>query len=98
MAMDEQATCLRRVAAESQNSLDVPSLWQQDVWTWLDRIVKAERGAKVRIERPERRWIWPVRVKDRKNMGDAAALVADEFVKPANGEGWEGWRLHGRAP
>ena len=28
-------------------------------------------------------------------MGDAPALVADEFVKSANGEGGKGGRLHG---
>ena len=31
-------------------------------------------------------------------MGDAAALVADEFVKSANGEGGKGRRFHGGGP
>ncbi len=90
MAVDEQAACFGRVAAESQDRFDVPSLGQQNVWIRLDRIVKAQGRAKVWIERLERGRIRPFRVKDRQNMGDSTALVADEFVKSANREGWEG--------
>ena len=90
MAVDEQATCFGRVAAESQNSLDVPSLRQQNVWVRLDRIMKAEGRAKVRVVRLERVGVRPLRVEDRQNMGDPPALVADEFVKSANREGGEG--------
>ena len=54
MAVDEQAPCFGRVAAESQNGLDVPSLRQQNVWVRLDRIMKAEGRAKVRVVRLER--------------------------------------------
>ena len=65
MAMDEQAACFRRVPAESQNSLDVPSLRQQNVGTRLDRIVKAQRRAKVWIERLECFRVRPFRVQNR---------------------------------
>ena len=90
MAVDEQAARFGRVAAKSQDRFDVPFLRQQNVWVRLDRIVKAQRRAKVRVVRLERFRIRPFRVKDRQNVGDPPALVADEFVKSANGEGWEG--------
>ena len=90
MAVDEQAPCFGRVAAKSQNGLDVPSLRQQNVRVRLDRIVKAKGRAKVRVVRLERDGVWPLRVEDRQDMGDAPALVADELVKSANREGREG--------
>ena len=52
MAVNEQATCFGRVAAKSQNRLDVRSLRQQNVWVRLDRIMKAQGRAKVRIDTP----------------------------------------------
>ena len=54
MAVDEQAPCFGRVAAKSQNGLDVPSLRQQNVRVRLDRIMKAKGRAKVRVVRLER--------------------------------------------
>ena len=66
------------------------SLRQQNVGARLDRIVKAQGRAKVRIERLERFRVRPFRVQNRQNMRDAAALVADDFVKSTNGECWEG--------
>ena len=90
MAVNEQAPCFGRVTAKSQNRLDVCPLRQQNISIRLDRIVKAEGRSKVWIERLERCRFRPVRVKNRQNVGDPAALVADEFVKSANGEGWEG--------
>jgi hypothetical protein len=59
--------------------------------------VKAHNRAQVGIECLERFRVWPFRIEDRQDMRDAPALVADEFVKSANGEGWEGGGLHGRA-
>ena len=97
MAVNEQAPCLRRVATESQNRFDVRFFRQQNVRIRLDRIVKAESRTKVRIERRECRRVRPFRVKNRQNMGNPAALVADEFVKSANSEGGEGCGLHGDA-
>ena len=90
--------CFGRVAAESQNSLDVPFLRQENVWIRLDRIMKAQGRAKMRIVRQKGFRIRPFRVEYRKNVGDPSALVTDEFVKSANGEGWEGGRLHGAGP
>ena len=49
MAVNEQAACFGRVAAKSQNGFDVASLRQQNVWVRLDRIMKAESCAKVRV-------------------------------------------------
>ena len=37
------------VAAEGQDRFDICFLGQKNVWTWLDRIVKAQRRAKVWI-------------------------------------------------
>ena len=90
MAVNEEAACFGRVAAKSQNRLNVAPLRQQNVWVRLDRIMKAEGRAKVRIVRLERDGVRPFGVKDRQNVGDPAALMADELVKSANGEGWEG--------
>ena len=90
MAVNKEAACFGRVAAKSQNRLNVAPLRQQNVWVGLDRIVKAEGRAKVRIIGLERDGIWPLRIKNRQNVGDPAALMADELVKSANGEGWEG--------
>jgi len=97
MAVNQQAACFGRVAAESQNRFDIRFLRQKDVWTRLDRVVKTEGGAKVRIVRQEGFRIRPFRIKNRQNMSNPSALVADEFVKSANGEGGKGGRLHGRA-
>ena len=85
----------RRVAAESQNRLDVPSLGRQNVRVRLDRVVKAEGGAKVRIERLERLRVGPFRVEDRQNMRDASTLVAmssssPQIAKAGKDEGFMG--------
>ena len=98
MAVNEQAARFGRVSAKSQDRFDVPLLGQQNVSIRLDRVVKAQGRAKVRIERLERGRIRPFRVKDRQNMGDPTALVADEFVKSADSEVEEGGRLHGLGP
>ena len=50
MAVNEQASCLGRVAAESQNGFDVSFLRQQNVWIRLDRIVKAQ-GSRESVDR-----------------------------------------------
>ena len=67
MAVDEQAPCFGRIAAKSQNGLDVPSLRQQNVRVRLDRIMKAEGGAKVRVVCLEGRRLRPLRVENRRN-------------------------------
>ena len=81
MAVDQQAWPFTRAAAESQDRLDVSLLRQQDARAWLDRVVKAQCGAEVRIERLKRRWLGPFGVEDRQNMSNAPALVAVEFVE-----------------
>ena len=98
MAVNEQTPRFGRIAAERKDRLDVRPLRQQKTGTGLDRIVKTQRGAKVGIERLERRRVRPVGVKDRENMGEAPALVAVELVKSANdGVGEGGW-IHGGNP
>ena len=52
MAVDQQTTCFGRVAAKRQNGLDVPFLRQQNVRARLDRIMKAQGRAKVRVITP----------------------------------------------
>jgi hypothetical protein len=98
MSVNEQAASFGRLVAKCQNGFDVGFLRQQNVRTGLDRIMEAQGRPKVGIERPEGFRIRLFGVKNRQNMGDPTALVADEFVKSANGEGWKGGRLHRRAP
>jgi len=90
MAMNEQAPCVSRFTAESQNGFDVSLLRQQNVRIRLDRIVEPKGRAKVWIERLEGRRVRPFRVENRQDVSDTSALVADELVKSANGEVWEG--------
>ena len=90
MAVNEETPCFGRVAAKTQNGLDISSLRQQNVWIRLDRIMKAEGRAKVRVVRLEGCRLRPFRVKYRQNVGVPPALVADELVKSANREGREG--------
>ena len=92
MAVNEQAAGLGCVAAEGQDRLDVRLLRQQNVSTRLDRIMEAHDRAEVRIVGQERFRVGPFRVENRQDMGDAPALVADEFVESADGEGGEGVR------
>jgi len=96
MSVNEQAASFGRLMAKCQNGFDVGFLRQQNVRTGLDHIMEAQGRPKVGIERPEGFRIRPFGVKNRQNMGDSTALVA-EFGKSANGKGWKGGRLHRRA-
>ena len=64
----------------------------------LDRVVKAQCGAKMRIEVLERLRLRPFGVENREDMSDAAPAVAVELVKAANGQGGKGKGLHARTP
>ena len=64
MAVDEQVTHIAGVAAERQDRVDVGLLRQHDAGAGLDRIVKTQRGAKVRIEVLERFRLGPFRVEN----------------------------------
>ena len=50
VAVDEKVADVARVAAEGEDRLDVGPLGQDDALIRLDRVVKAQCGAKVRIE------------------------------------------------
>ena len=60
----------------------------------LDRVVKAEDRAEVRIEGQENLRVRPIRVENRKNVGDAPAGVQVEFIQAADGEGGESEGFH----
>ena len=65
MAVNEQAACFGGVAAEGQDRFDIRFLGQKNVWTRLDRIVKAQRRAKVWIVGQEGFRIRPFGVENR---------------------------------
>lgn len=98
MAMDQEMTLIARVAAERQDRVDVGLLRQHDAGARLDCVVKAQRGAKMRIEVLERLRLGPFRIENRENVSDASAAVAVELVKAANGQGGKGGGLHAGTP
>ena len=98
MAVDEEVAHIASVAAERENCVDVALLRQHDAEARLDRVVKAQRGAKVRIEVLERLRLGPFGVENREDMSDAALAVAVELVKAANGQGGKGKGLHAGTP
>ena len=65
MAVNEQTARFCGVAAEGQDRFDIGFLGQKNVWTWLDRIVKAQRRAKMRIISEESFRIRPFGVENR---------------------------------
>src|SRR5271157_1858416 len=80
MAMDKQmAKIVACIAAESEDRLDVRLLRQYDPGTGLDRIVKMQRGAQVRIECPKRIRFRPIGVKNGQNVRDALGAVVVEL-------------------
>ena len=64
MAMDQEVTHIARVAAERQDRVDVGLLRQHDAGVRLDRVVKAQRDAKMRIEVLERLRLRPFRIEN----------------------------------
>jgi monofunctional glycosyltransferase len=98
MAVDQEVANIGRIAGERQDRLDDGLLRQHDAGVRLDRVVKPERGPKVRIELLERLRLRPFGVKKRENVGDAPRAVEIEFVKAADGQGGKGERLHAGTP
>ena len=95
MAMDQEVTeIVASIAAEGQDRLDVPLLRQNDAGGGLDRVVKMERCAPMRVESRERRRLGPIGVEDRQDVSDAPSAMTVEFVKAANGQRGEGKGLH----
>src|ERR1700693_2284956 len=95
MAMDQEvAEIVSGVAAKSQDRLDVGLFWQRDARSGLDRVVKTQGRARMRIESRERRRLRPVRVENRKNVSHATSAVEVEFVEAANGQGGKSEGLH----
>ena len=98
VAVDQEVTHIARVVAERQDRVDVGLLRQHDAGVRVDRVVKPQCDAKVRIEIPERLRLRPFGVENRENVSDAASAVAVELVKTAHGEGGKGKGLHAGTP
>src|SRR5260370_19712765 len=96
--MDEEMTeIVAEAAAEGEDRLDVGALRQDDARASLDRVVKMQGRAKMRIERRERGRLRPAWVEDRQDVGDAACAVEVELIEAADRQGGKGGRLHRRA-
>ena len=98
MAVDQEVAHVARIAAERQDRVDVELLRQNDARRGLDRVVKAQCRAKMRIEALERPRLRPPGIENREDMGDASPAVAVELVKAANGQRGKGKGLHARTP
>src|SRR5208337_4775431 len=98
MAMDKQmAKIVACIAAESEDRLDVRLLRQYGPGTGLDRVVKMQRGAQVRIECPKRIRFRPIGVKNGQNVRDALGAVVVKLLDAADRQHGKRRWLHGRA-
>jgi hypothetical protein len=72
--------------SERKDRVDMTHIRQNDARTGFDHVMEEKRGPVVPVIGPEGFRLGPVRVQDRKNVGDASGPVMDKLIETADRE------------
>jgi hypothetical protein len=70
------------------------NLGQHKVWSRLDRVMKMQRSAVVRIVSPKRLWLWRAGIENGQDVRHTASTVIIKLVKSANSQKGQLNHLH----